>query len=85
MDTHSAEGPSYYEFPEPDLLSVEPVPRFAHSPDRCIAGYSVDALHVSFVARRKAGDRVYLEERESYRENGEVKVRSLRDWAWKER
>ena len=36
------------------------------------------ALYVSFVARRKVGGRVYLEERESYRENGKVKVRFLR-------
>lgn len=36
------------------------------------------ALYVSFVARRRVGDRVYLEERESYRENGKVKVRFLR-------
>ncbi|MGC8699219.1 MAG: IS1634 family transposase [Candidatus Acidifodinimicrobium sp.] len=33
---------------------------------------------MSFIARRKVGDRVYLEERESYRENGKVKSRFLR-------
>jgi hypothetical protein len=33
---------------------------------------------MSYTARRKVGDRVYLEERESYRKNGKVKVRFLR-------
>ena len=33
---------------------------------------------MGFVARRKVGGRVYLEERESYRQNGKVKVRFLR-------
>jgi hypothetical protein len=33
---------------------------------------------MSYTARRKVGDRVYLEERESYRKNGKVQVRFLR-------
>lgn len=33
---------------------------------------------MSFIARRKVGDRVYLEERESYREGGKVKTRFVR-------
>ena len=36
------------------------------------------AHYVSFIARRKVGGRVYLEERESYRERGRVKTRFLR-------